>query len=235
VIAFVDARRGVSGSSLLAALVDAGADVDGVARSLEFLVAGELKLRAEEAVVDGLRTSRAHLDDAGDRIADGPADLVSILSRADLPSPVRTRAVEIYRRIGAAEARAHGVDPGAVRFEELATLRSVVGVLGTILAMEQLEVDRLVASPLPFGGGTVETHHGRLPLPTPATLELLRGVRVEPQAVPGELVTPTGAALVASLASSFGEAPPMTVEAVGVGSSGPGGHTIVTRVVLGRS
>lgn len=233
-IGYVDARRGISGSSLLAALIDAGADVDEIANRLGFLTMREAKLRAEEIVVDGLRTCRVHIDDADGRVAHGPADLLVKLAGAGLSPTVRQNAADVYRRLATAEARVHGMEPDAVRFEELATLRSVVGVLGTLIAFEQLGLHEVVSSPLPFGGGTVETHHGRLPLPAPATLELLRGMPVEPQAVPGELVTPTGAALLASVASGFGEALTMTIDAVGVGSSRSGETQIVTRAVLGR-
>ena len=234
-IAYVDARRGIGGSSLLAALVDAGADVDEIGDRLGFLVSSHAKLRAEETVVGGMRSCRVEIEDAHDRIVDGPADLLSKLAAGGLPSRARERAVDVYRRLAAAEARVHGAEPDGVRFEELAGLRSIVGVLGALLALEQLEIDVVSSSALPFGGGTTETHHGRLPLPAPATLELLRGTPVEPQTGPGELVTPTGAALLASLTSSFGEIPAMTIGTIGVGSSPSGGATIVTRVVIGRT
>jgi len=233
-IAYVDARRGASGTSLLSALIDAGADADELAGGLRFLAPGELKLRVEETVVDGLRTSRIRVDDADVRIVAGPVELLATLSKGNLPDGVHEQAASVYGRLAAAEARVHGVEPAAIRFEELATLRSVVGVVGAVLALGQLDVDVVSSSSVPFGHGTVETHHGRLALPTPATLELLRGLPVVGQHHAGELVTPTGAALLASLASSFGEIPAMTIEAVGVGSAPSTTTAIVTRVVIGR-
>ena len=232
-IAYVDARRGISGVSLLAALIDAGADGDEIAAALRPLSPREAKLRAEETIVDGLRTSRLSVDGTG-RVGEGPREIVHRLAALDLPRDVVRRAADVYGRIALAEARVHAVTPRAVRFEELATLRSVAGVAGSVLALHRLGVERLTTSPLPFGGGEVTTHHGRLSLPAPATLELLKGVPVEPQAVEGELVTPTGAALIAALASGFGEIPPMTVGAIGVGSARSATASIVTRVVLGR-
>jgi uncharacterized protein (DUF111 family) len=232
-IAYVDARRGISGTSLLAALVDAGADADEIAASLQPLAASEGKLRAEETVVDGLRTCRVHVEEDGDRVGDGPRDIVARLAEIDLPRSVVRRAADVYGRIALAEARVHAVRPQAVRFEELATLRSVVGVAGSVLAAHLLGIDPITASPLPFGAGEVMTHHGRLPLPAPATLELLRGIPVEAQAGGGELVTPTGVALLASLATSFGEIPTMTIEGIGIGAATSAGASIVTRVVLG--
>ena len=231
-IAYVDCRRGISGTSLLAALIDAGADVDEVAARLRFL-APDLKLRADEVVVEGMRTSQIRLDDGDARVAEGPRDLLATIAGGGIPRTAHDRATDVYRRLAAAEGRVHGQTPDAVRFEEVATLRSVVGVVGSAVALERLGVDTVTSSPVPFGRGTTETHHGLMPLPAPATLELLRGMPVEPQEVDGELVTPTGAALLASIATSFGEILPMKVEAVGVGSSSSA-VPIVTRVVLGR-
>jgi pyridinium-3,5-bisthiocarboxylic acid mononucleotide nickel chelatase len=234
-IAYVDPRGGISGTSLLAALIDAGADADDVAARLRFLTRGDLKLRADEVVVDGMRTTRVQLDEPDVRVAEGPKDLLAMIAGGGLPGAVRDRATDVYRRLAAAEARVHGETPDTVRFEELATLRSVVGVVGSSVALDRLGIETVAASPLPFGGGEAPTHHGVLALPAPGTLELLRGMPVEPQGVAGELVTPTGAALIASIAPTFGGIPPMTVEAVGVGSAGSATASILTRVVIGRA
>ena len=236
-IGYVDARHGASGISLLAALVDAGADIDEVSLHLRAITADPVKIRAEETVVDGLRTVRIHVAGLDARVATGPAELLDLIRNARLPSRVNDLATEVYRRLAAAEARVHGVEPEAVRFEELAALRSVVGVLGTALALEQLGIEGIAVSALPFGGGDVDTHHGPLPLPAPVTLELLRGIPVEPQTEPGERLTPTGAAILAVTASTFGPIPPLVVDSVGIGSAAlpsPAGASIVTRVVVGR-
>jgi uncharacterized protein (DUF111 family) len=231
-IAYIDCRRGISGISLLAALIDAGADVDEVAARTRFLARGELKLRADEVVVDGMRTSRIQVDDADARIADGADALLATIAAARLRRAVRDRATDVYRRLAAAEARVHGETPETVRFEELAELRSAVGVVGSAVALDLLGIETVVASPLPFGGGHAHTHHGLVALPAPATLELLRGMPVEPQEVAGELITPTGAALIASIVSRFGGIPPLTIDAVGIGSAD---GRIVTRLVVGRA
>jgi uncharacterized protein (DUF111 family) len=231
-IAYVDCRRGISGASLLAALIDAGANVDEVTARMRFLARGELKLRADDVVVDGMRTRRIQLDDGDVRVAEGPAGLVGALAGGGLPEGARDRVTDVYRRLAAAEARVHGQTPDTVRFEELATLSSVVGVVGSAVAIDLLGIETVAASPLPFGGGDARTHHGVQALPAPATLELLRGMPVEPQEDESELLTPTGAALVASLASSFGGIPSMTIDAVGIGSAN---DAIVTRVVVGRA
>ena len=121
-----------------------------------------------------------------------------------------------------------------MRFHEVGSRRSVVGVVGTALALAHLGVDTVAASPLPFGSGSVDTAHGQLAVPTPATLELLRGVPVEPQGEPGELVTPTGAAILIGAGATFGEVPAMTIDGVGYGAGDPGGTQAIVRIVLGR-
>lgn len=232
-IAYVDCTHGVSGMSLLAGLVDAGADVDELAASLRFLAPDALKLRADETLVEGIRSTRIHVEDGEARIADAPGDLLAAIHGGGLAPSVLERTSRIYRRLIAAEAHVHGVEEDAVRFRELGRLRSLIGVVGTAHALEQLRIDFVRSSPIPFGGGIAVTHHGPVSLPAPATLELLRGVPVEGQEPPGELVTPTGVAILTTLASGFGVIPAMTVDRIGIGSARTDSATIMTRVVSG--
>lgn len=232
-VAYFDCSRGISGVAALAALIDAGADVDSLSKELEFLGGDRPIVRTEDAVVGEFRVRRVSVEGGGQSVARRPADLEALLSAGGLPDAASDLALRIYGRLAEAEARVHGSTPEAVRFHEVGSLRSVVGVVGTALAIEQLGIDTIVASPVPYGRGTVDTEHGRLAVPTPATLELLRGVPVEPQEEPGELVTPTGAAILAAAAASFGQIPAMTVESVGYGTGEPRSAPILLRVVIG--
>jgi uncharacterized protein (DUF111 family) len=233
-VAYLDCSRGISGVASLAALIDAGADVDSISKELEFLGTGFPIMRTREVVLDEFRVRRVSVQGGGAPVGRRLADLEALLSSGGLPDGARELALRIYGRLAEAEARVHGTSPDAVRFHEIGSLRSVVGVVGTALAIEQLGIDNVVASPLPFGRGTVDTEHGRLAVPAPATLELLRGVPVEPQEGSGELVTPTGAAIVAVAAASFGQIPAMTIESVGYGKADTRPPEIVVRVVVGR-
>jgi hypothetical protein len=218
----------------LAALIDVGADVDSLSKELEFLGSDLPIMRTDSVVLDGFRVRRVIIEGGDASVGKHLADLEVLLSAGGLPDAVRDLALRIYGRIAEAEANVHGSTPDAVRFHEIGSLRSVVGVVGTALAIEQLGIDKVVASPLPFGRGTVDTEHGRLPVPAPVTLELLRGVPVEPQEVSGEIVTPTGAAIVAIAAASFGQVPSMTIDTVGYGTDDLRSPVIVLRVVVGR-
>ena len=232
-VAYFDCSGGISGMAALAALIDAGADVDDLSKELEFL-GGDLPiLGTEDVMVGEFRVRRVTVEGGGESVGKRLADLEALLSEAELPDAARGFAVRVYARLAESEARVHGTDPEAVRFHEVGSLRSVVGVVGTALALEQLGIDQVAASPVPFGSGTVDTEHGRLVVPTPATLELLRGVPVEPHGGPGELVTPTGAAILAAAGASFGQIPAMTIESVGYGTGDLRVAPIVLRVVVG--
>lgn len=233
-IAYFDCSRGISGVAALGALVDAGADIDSLTKELEFLGTDLPIIGAEDVVLGEFRARRVSVEGGAESVARRLADLEALISAGGLPDAALDLALRVYGRLAEAEARVHGSSPEAVRFHEVGSLRSVVGVVGTALALEQLGIDTVVASPLPYGRGTVDTEHGRLAVPTPATLELMRGVPVEPREEPGELVTPTGAAILAVTAASFGAIPSMMIDSVGYGTGDLGPPQIVLRVVLGR-
>ena len=234
-VAYFDCSGGISGVAALAALIDAGADVDSLSKELEFLGGNMPIMTTEDVVLGEFRVRRVTVEGGGESVGKRFPDLEALLSAGGLPDAARDLALRIYGRLAEAEARVHGSSPEAVRFHEVGSLRSVVGVVGTALALEQLGIDEVVGSPVPFGHGVVDTHHGRLAVPTPATLELLRGVPVESQDEPGELVTPTGAAILAAAAASFGQIPAMTIESVGYGTNDLRSTPIVVRVVVGSS
>jgi uncharacterized protein (DUF111 family) len=232
-VAYFDCSGGISGVAALAALIDAGADVDSISKELEFLDGDRPILSAEEVMLGEFRVRRVSVEGGGASVGRRPADLEALLSGSGLPDVARDLALRIYGRLGEAEARVHGSTPESVRFHEIGSLRSVVGVVGSALAIGQLGIEEIAASAVPFGRGVVVTEHGRLALPTPATLELLRGIPVEPQEVPGEFVTPSGAAILLAAEASFGRIPAMTIESVGYGTGDVRGDPIVLRVVVG--
>ncbi len=137
---------------------------------------------------------------------------------AELPDGVTALAMRVFRALADAEAAVHGSTPDEVHFHEVGAVDAVIDIVGACLAFDRLAPDEAICSPLPMGTGTVECAHGTLPLPAPAVAALLTGVPVYPAGVEGETVTPTGAALVTTLADRFGEMPAMIVQCVGVGA-----------------
>ena len=147
-----------------------------------------------------------------------PADIAAILAGLDVPEAVKSNAKAVYDRIAAAEAKAHGVPVAEIHFHEVGALDAVADVTGVCLAMHLLAPDRVAASPVHVGSGQVRCAHGIMPVPAPATAQLLTGIPTYGGEIRGELCTPTGAALLAHFCRSFGPQPAMAVTAVGIGA-----------------
>jgi uncharacterized protein (TIGR00299 family) protein len=162
-------------------------------------------------------------------------EICRLLGRAKLAAEVRERALATFEALARAEARVHGIRLEQVHFHELGALDAIVDIAGAAIALRALSVSKVTASPPALGHGSVETAHGRLPLPAPATMELLKGIPTRPAHVAWETVTPTGAALLRTAVDEFRELPAMTVEAVGYGAGGDrkGPLPNVLRAVLG--
>lgn len=148
----------------------------------------------------------------------GLPEIRALLGRSGLPGPVAADALAVFERLGAAEARVHGVAPEDVHFHEVGALDAIADVVAAASAFHQVGAQEAWCSPVHVGSGTVRCAHGVLPVPAPATLELLRGVPVYADGVRGELATPTGAALLVHFCRGFGPMPPLVVEAVGYGA-----------------
>ena len=165
------------------------------------------------------------------------SEIRRVLERAKLPVAARERALAIFGALAQAEARVHGIPVARVHFHEVGAVDAIVDIAGAALALELLGIERVTATPPALGHGTVDTAHGRLPLPPPAVLELLRGVPVMPAPVAWETVTPTGAAILRTITDEYCALPELTLEAIGhgAGNDRPGPLPNVLRAVLGRS
>ena len=167
----------------------------------------------------------------------GYTDIAAMITDSALSDAVKRRAVSVFRRLGEAEAKIHGGSLEKLQFHEIGAVDSIVDIVGACVAMELLGAERVVAAPPPLGSGFVETAHGKFPVPAPATLELMRGLPAGTLPEHGELVTPTGAALLAEFCASFGPMPAMSVEKIGYGAGSRESATTpnVLRVVLGTA
>jgi uncharacterized protein (DUF111 family) len=209
-IAYFDCPMGVSGDMILGAVIDAGLDGERLQEALAGLNLPGYALRWER-VMKGpfaatLATVAVH-DTATERRL---ADVEALLDAADLPAGLSARARAIFARLAEVEAAIHDMTPAQVHFHELGAIDTLVDVVGALWGLSLLGVERVYASPLPAARGWVNSRHGPLPLPAPATLALLRDVPLVPAPVEGELVTPTGAALLTHMAEGFGPPPAMT-------------------------
>ena len=217
-LAYIDCVGGVAGDMLLGALLDAGAEIEVVREGLATLGIDDLDLRVARARRGGLDAARVEVVAPADQPPRGPGEIRALIERAGLPVRARERALATFARLAEAEARVHGIPPEEVHFHEVGAADAIADVCGVALALESLAIERLVCSPLPMARGLGASAHGPLPLPAPATLALLEGAPIHGVAGDAELVTPTGAALVATLADGFGPIPSMRLEAVGAGA-----------------
>ena len=164
------------------------------------------------------------------------ADIRTLLEESRLRPGVKERALKVFHRLAVAEGKIHGITPEEVEFHEVGSLDAIIDVVGVCVGLELLGVEDILCAPLPMGRGFVDCTHGRFPLPAPAVLEMTRGVPVRSDPREGEWVTPTGAALVTALASSFGDLPSVEIAAIGYGLGTRDGQGIpnVLRLVVGE-
>jgi len=217
---YLDCAGGVAGDMLLCALIEAGADLTAVEAIPISLGFEDVSLRWSSGRPGGFAARRLEVvfDPAAHPHHRGLHDLEELIDRSTAPDAAKERAKAVFLTLARAEAAVHGESLDTVHFHEVGCVDALIDILGACIALEQLAVDQIVCSSLPMGSGTVQCAHGTLPLPAPAVAAMLPGVPVRDAGVEGETVTPTGAALVTTLADGFGPMPDMTVEAVGVGA-----------------
>ncbi|CAN5813206.1 nickel pincer cofactor biosynthesis protein LarC [soil metagenome] len=216
-IAYFDCFSGISGDMTLGALVDAGVDPEAIRSSVARLGL-EFGLSFETVRRGGFRATYARVEAPQEHAHRHLHHIEAMIDKADLPPKQAELARRIFRRLGEAEAAAHGMDVQKVHFHEVGAVDSIVDIVGAAVGLDLLGVDRFEASPLPPGRGWVRAAHGRMPLPAPGTAELLKGIPLADSPVEMELTTPTGAAILATVADRFGPLPAMTIETIGLGA-----------------
>lgn len=205
---------------MLGALLDAGLELAALERELALLRVGGFQLEVNRVQRSGLTGLHVEVLTAEQGVARHRhlGDIEEIIESSDLAPIVRERSVAVFRRLADAEARVHGEPVEQIHFHEVGALDAIVDIVGSVAGLGLLGVDQIYSSPVHIGRGTVECAHGVLPVPAPATAHLLQGVPVYGRDIDAELVTPTGAALLTTLATGYGFAPPMRVDRIGYGA-----------------
>jgi len=217
-IAYFDCLAGASGDMILGALLDAGLSDQDLLQGINALDISGFDLNIQTVYKNDFRATKADIlveDSVTERRL---PDIEAIVQDSDLPEDIKNKSIAIFQRIGAVEAEIHGTQLQEVHLHELGGLDTIIDVVGTLVGLDILGVRQVYASPLPLGRGFTHGEHGVIPLPAPATLALLEGVPVTGSDLDIEMVTPTGAALLTSLAESFGPIPAMTLESTGYGA-----------------
>ncbi|MFP4058012.1 MAG: nickel pincer cofactor biosynthesis protein LarC [Candidatus Brocadiia bacterium] len=239
-LAYFDPLSGASGDMILGALVDAGASLRALRRELRSLEVDAFSLSSRKVRRGGLGARKLSVKVKGRGASHahrGLPDILGILRRSELPQEDRDRSAAVFERLAEAEARVHDCAVEDVHFHEVGAVDAIVDIVGAVVGLRLLGVERVVCGPLRTGTGFVECEHGRLPVPAPATAELLVGFPSVGTDLEGELTTPTGAALLTTLAEEFGPRPAMTVHAVGcgAGSRERAGVPNVLRLFVGQA
>ena len=236
-LVYFDCFSGISGDMTLGALVDAGCDAAQLRSELQALSVPGWELTAEKVWKNGLAATYVRVKAEDQTKHRSLSAILQILKGSHLANPVRERAAAIFTKLGEAEARVHDVPIEKIHFHEVGALDAIVDIVGACIGFHALGVERFACSPLNVGGGTAKMAHGVLPVPAPATANLLQGKPTYSNGVQSQLVTPTGAAIVATLCDSFGPQPPMSVSAIGYGAGTADleGQPNVLRLMIGEA
>jgi uncharacterized protein (TIGR00299 family) protein len=222
-IAYFDCCSGISGDMCLGALVDAGVSLQDIERRLNDMPIKGYMLRARKVRRSGISATKVDVilkqgKSGGHHEIRRWREISLIIRTSSLPEVIKKKGHEIFRRLFEAEARVHGESLGKVHLHELSAVDCIVDVFGTLIGLSLLGVDTVYSSPVNLGGGFVKTAHGTLPVPAPATAEILKNACVYSSGVPFELTTPTGAVILKSLSKGFGGMPYFQAEKIGVGA-----------------
>lgn len=217
-IAWLECATGISGDMTLGALIDAGIDVDAIRAAIDSLGLPDVRLRVESVMKNGFRATHVLVDHPEQHAHRHYADICEILDRSNLTDSQRQLAQRLFLAVAESEARVHGSTVDKVHFHEVGAVDSIVDIVGAAVGFDLLGADRIVCNRIPTGRGYVNIDHGICPIPAPGTAEILKGIPLADVPIEAELTTPTGAAIVRTLADDFGPLPPMTIDAVGYGA-----------------
>jgi pyridinium-3,5-bisthiocarboxylic acid mononucleotide nickel chelatase len=217
-IAYGDLIGGISGDMFIAALLDLGLSLEVLRRELRKIPTLKFELNVAKRTVHSITAMQFQVTPPGNEAPRSWNQIRQLVETSELASEVKETGIKIFHRLAEAEGKIHGVPTEEVHFHEVGATDSIVDIVAAAIGFHELKIDAVHFSKVPLGRGVTQSGHGPLPVPGPATLELLRGIPVQWTQLAGETVTPTGAAIVSALGTSFGEQPSMTVEQIGYGA-----------------
>jgi len=215
---YFDCFAGASGDMILGAMVAAGVDQDVLREQLSLLNVDGFNINFETVDRSGLSATYARVETAHEHTHRHLSDIKKIIESSNVSDAAKKLAIQIFTRLAKAEARVHNEPIDHVHFHEVGALDAIVDIVGAAICFDLLKIDRFVCSPLHVGSGTIQMAHGRFPVPPPAVAELLKGVPFYSTDIQGELLTPTGAAIITTVCKEFGPIPQMTTDVTGYGA-----------------
>lgn len=215
---YLDTPMGISGDMFLGALIDMGLDLKAIIREIKKLPVDEFQIKTGKVTRHSISATTFRVSVKETAHHRTFADIKRLINKSRLSPKVKDLSIAIFKTIAEAEGKTHNIPAEKVHFHEVGAMDSIIDIVGASVAVTSLKIDRVVSSPVPLGSGWTDTMHGRLPIPAPATLEILKGVPIAPSTAPFELTTPTGAAIIKTLTHEFGGVPSMTIEKTGYGA-----------------
>jgi len=235
-IAYFDCFSGISGDMVLGALIDLGLRLDELNEALSTLDLEEFGIEAREVQSYSLRATKVDVIVPESVLVRTFANIRDLIVSSGLPETVKAMSLEIFMRLALAESVVHGKPVDQVHFHEVGAVDSIVDIVGSAFGIHALGITEVFSSPLPLGHGMIKTAHGSLPVPAPAVLEILEDTPTYGRGIPTEIVTPTGAAIIKTLAGAFGNAPLMRLEKTGYGAGTKDlGVANLLRVITGEA
>ncbi len=217
-VAYFDCFSGVSGDMILGALIDAGLDPKDLESGLSKLKISGFSLQTQKTIRKGISGTKLSIDIDKHHVKRSLKDILEIIAQSDLGDDIKASGKKIFKELATVEAKIHNKKIEKVRFHELGALDSIIDVVGSLIALKRLGIDEVYSSKIHVGTGFVESTHGSIPVPAPATLELLKGIPIYSSGIDAELVTPTGIAILKNLSRTFGVLPEMKVKKIGYGA-----------------
>ena len=219
-ILYFDCPTGISGDMCVASLIDLGVSVEKLKKELKKLKLSGYEItvtRENRGAINGIRFKVRSSETHPHRTF---KDIKNLIERSGLKKDVKELSIRIFTNLAKAEGKVHGISPLKVMFHEVGAIDSIVDIVGVSIALRELDIDEVRASAIPTGSGFVNTMHGRLSVPAPATIEVLKGVPIVPSPIEMELTTPTGAVILKTVSKGFGKMPAMTIKNIGYGLGG---------------
>jgi uncharacterized protein (TIGR00299 family) protein len=236
-IAYFDCFSGAGGDMITAAMLDAGLSEELLTRQIATLGIHDVRLKVSQTTRCGVKALRFEPVAPHQHHHRHLADILHIINNSSISQTAKERAAEVFRKLAAAEAYVHRTDVSSVHFHEVGAVDSIVDIVSACIGIEELKIEKVYCSPLALGGGTVKSEHGILPVPAPATAELVKNVPTFGGPEQIELLTPTAAAILTTFAESFGTMPAMTIEKIGHGAGSRDSKTLpnIVRLVIGEA
>jgi hypothetical protein len=217
-VAYLDCFAGISGDMTLGAFLDAGLNLDDFAQEIAKLNLHGYQITAEKVMKNGISGTQVKVEIGDQKVHRNLRDIVQIIERSTLDTEVKATSIKIFEKLASAEAKIHNTSVDKIHFHEVGAMDAIIDIVGAAIGIRLLGIEKVYASAIHVGQGFIDCRHGRLPGPAPATADLLKGIPVYSTGIDVELTTPTGAAIVSTLAVRFGGMPEFTLERIGYGA-----------------